>query len=84
MKRNVGSLDRAIRIVLGLLFIWWSTSLSGLLSGLTLVIGTILFITGVVGRCLMYKLLKMKTNKCEHCDKGECDCNNIQTNTNNQ
>jgi len=79
MKRNVGSLDRAIRIVLGLLFIWWSINLTGYISVLMLILGTILFVTGIVSRCLMYKIFKLKTNKCDNCGKGECDCNNIQT-----
>ena len=79
MKRNIGSLDRSIRVVLGLLFIWWSISLYGFMSVLMLIIGTLLFVTGVVGRCLMYKLFRIRTNKCD-CEDGKCSCDNIQPN----
>lgn len=81
MQKNVGSVDRAIRVVVGLVLIWWSVNLDGLLSGASLIVGTILLVTGIVGRCLIYKLLKMKgtnNNKCENCGEDNCLCNKCE------
>ncbi|MFO7939176.1 MAG: DUF2892 domain-containing protein [Bacteroidales bacterium] len=61
MKRNVGRIDRAIRIIIGLLIIaaafyfksWW-----GLLAIIPLA-------TAFTGRCGLYKLIGISTCKLE-------------------
>lgn len=58
--RNVGVLDRSIRVVLGialLLFGWWYPSAMGALT--MRVIGLYPLITGVIGWCPTYALLRV-------------------------
>ena len=73
MTINEGTGDRVIRVAIGLT-LWyvawtaWPTEAS-LLSGagvvglVSLVIGTVAFVTGVVGWCALYKVLGISTNK---------------------
>jgi hypothetical protein len=65
MKTNESGLDRVIRIVLGIvLFILYFTGVvSGTLGIISLVVAAVLVITGVVGFCPLYALLKFRTNK---------------------
>lgn len=59
MNKNVGSADKNIRIVLGVLIIaigiyfqsWWGA------------LGVILIATGLVNRCLLYKPFGISTQK---------------------
>lgn len=64
MKKNVGKVDRVIRIVLGLALL----SLLLLLDGNARywgLIGLIPLITGIAGYCPIYAILKTSTNKGE-------------------
>jgi hypothetical protein len=65
MKTNESGLDRVIRIVLGIvLFVLYFTGVvSGTLGIISLVVGAVLVITGLVGFCPLYALLKFRTNK---------------------
>ena len=73
MTINEGIWDRVIRVAIGLTlgFVAWSawpaeaSFLSGarVLSLVSLVIGTVAFITGVVGWCALYEILDISTNK---------------------
>jgi hypothetical protein len=73
MTINEGTWDRVIRVVVGfaLGFVAWSTwpteasllSPTGVFSFISLVIGTIAFVTGVVGWCALYRILGISTNK---------------------
>lgn len=60
--RNIGSADRIIRIVAGLLVLSLLFLIEGNLKYLGL-IGLIPLITGLIGFCPLYVLLKMNTNK---------------------
>ena len=59
MKRNVGSLDRILRIIIGTIIIavginaenWWGT------------IGLVPFITGLIGWCPLYIPLRISTRR---------------------
>jgi hypothetical protein len=63
MKTNESGLDRVIRIVLGIvLFILYFTGVVTL-GIISLVVAAVLVITGVVGFCPLYALLKFRTNK---------------------
>jgi len=63
MKRNVGSLDKVLRIVLGASFIvlgivlksWWAIVLG--------IFGVILIFTAIFGFCLLYVPFKINTAK---------------------
>jgi len=59
MKKNVGTADRIIRVIIGLVIIVWgimSSSWWGL-------IGLLPLITGLVGYCGLYAILGIKTCK---------------------
>ena len=73
MTINEGRSDRVIRVFVGfaLGYVAWSTwpteasllSRTGVVSFVSLVIGTIAFVTGVVGWCALYRILGISTNK---------------------
>ncbi|KPK83167.1 MAG: hypothetical protein AMS25_00755 [Gemmatimonas sp. SM23_52] len=64
MKSNVGGVDRAIRIVLGIVllvvaYLW----LSGALMIIAYIVGAIALITGLVGWCALYTVFGINTCK---------------------
>ena len=61
MKKNVGQVDRWIRIIVGVALLSLILFLSGGIRWIGL-IGLIPLITGLVGYCPIYSLLKIKTN----------------------
>ena len=65
MKLNESGMDRVIRAVLGVALI--GLNLGGVLTGwvgiIGLVVGIVLLLTGIVGFCPLYALLKLRTNK---------------------
>ncbi|MGE4485011.1 MAG: DUF2892 domain-containing protein [Oscillospiraceae bacterium] len=62
MKRNVGTVDKWIRIILGLAILSLIFFLKGNLRWLGL-IGLIPLITGLINACPLYALLGISTNK---------------------
>ena len=65
MKTNESSPDRVIRVIAGiaLLVLFFTNVISGTLGIVLAVIGGILLITGAIGFCPLYALLKIRTNK---------------------
>jgi len=65
MKTNESNLDRVIRVIAGLalLVLFFANVISGTLGIVLAVIGGILVITGAVGFCPLYALLKIRTSK---------------------
>lgn len=65
MKTNESSLDRVIRVIAGmaLLVLFFTNVISGTLGIILAVIGGVLLITGAIGFCPLYALLKIRTNK---------------------
>mgnify|MGYP006267644387 CR=1 FL=1 len=65
MIRNVGSVDRIIRLVLaGVLgYLYFAGVVSGTLGIVLLVLGAIALITGLVGTCGLYRLIGVSTCK---------------------
>ncbi len=65
MKGNESSLDRVIRVVLGIVL--FALNLGGVVTGswgiVLLVVGAILFVTGLIGFCPLYALLRIRTRK---------------------
>ena len=59
MKTNVGTNDKTIRIVIGILFIF----LGVFGSRLWIILGLFALITGLIGYCPLYALLGISTNK---------------------
>ncbi|MCX8175419.1 MAG: DUF2892 domain-containing protein [Candidatus Micrarchaeota archaeon] len=64
-EKNVGTLDRAVRIALGAvaLYLFGANSLEAPLSYIALVAGVALLVSGVWGSCVLYSLLKINTAK---------------------
>ena len=65
MKTNESGLDRVLRVIAGIvmLVLFFTNVVSGGLGIVVLVIGALLLITGVVGFCPLYALLKIRSNK---------------------
>jgi len=65
MKVNESGLDRVIRVIVGiaLIVLYLFGVLSGTLGIVLTVVGAILLITGLVGFCPLYALLKIQTSK---------------------
>lgn len=61
MKQNVGSVDRWIRIVLGIALLSLIAFLDGGIRWIGL-IGLIPLVTGILNYCPIYALLKISTN----------------------
>ncbi|HWQ98268.1 MAG TPA: DUF2892 domain-containing protein [Clostridia bacterium] len=61
MKNNMSSLDRIIRIVVGVALLSLIVFLSGGIRWIGL-IGLIPLLTGIAGFCPLYALFKIKTN----------------------
>ena len=59
MKQNEGSIDRLIRIIIGLVFVYLGYTISPWLY----IVAAIGIITGITGYCGLYKLFGIKTNK---------------------
>ena len=65
MKTNESNLDRIIRVIAGLVFVvlYFTGTLTGTQGIILAVVGAVLVITGVVGFCPAYWLLKIRTEK---------------------
>jgi hypothetical protein len=65
MKTNESGLDRIIRVVAGIVLL--ALSFTGTVTGgfgiVLIVLGAVALLTGVVGFCPLYALLKIKTIK---------------------
>lgn len=64
MKTNESSIDRGIRIVLGvaLLVLGFGGIVTGTWGTVFKILGFIPLLTGIIGYCPIYSLLKIKTN----------------------
>jgi len=62
MDTNEGIQDRLIRVTLGLFFILlaWSSA-SSIWITLTIIVGLVMTVTGAVGFCPLYKVLKLNS-----------------------
>ena len=65
MKCNVGTVDRAVRIILGIVLLWLGIFVLGAAGWgwLLIVIGALALGTGLAGRCLLY--IPMGVNTCK-------------------
>ncbi|MEO0223946.1 MAG: DUF2892 domain-containing protein [candidate division WOR-3 bacterium] len=62
MTKNVGTIDRAIRAVLGIIFILsFFFVKSFLLKIILLILGVVLIFTAITGFCGLYKILGIST-----------------------
>lgn len=65
MKKNMGSTDRAIRLLIAaaLVFLYFSGTLSGTVGIIGLVVAAVFTLTSLVSFCPLYTLLGIKTCK---------------------
>jgi hypothetical protein len=65
MKTNESSLDRIIRVILGiaLLVLYFTGTVTGGIGIVLIVLGAVALLTGLVGFCPLYALLKLNTKK---------------------
>jgi uncharacterized membrane protein len=65
MRTNLGSLDRAIRVIAALILGWlvYNGSVSGTLAIIASVVALALLLTAAFGYCYLYTLLGIQTCK---------------------
>jgi len=66
MKKNEGTADRVIRVILGFILIYIGAiqmDLSGVLAYIVVLVGLILLITGTTGFCGLYTVIGINTLK---------------------
>ncbi len=65
MKKNMGSLDRIIRVVLAVVFgyLYFTGTVSGVLGIILLVLGVVFLVTSLIGTCPLYIPFKFSTDK---------------------
>ena len=68
MKANENGIDRALRLVLGVVllvasFMWLDAGAGSITGIIAAIIGAVLLITGLVGFCPAYRLVGMSTCK---------------------
>ena len=65
MKKNMGTIDRAIRIILAIVVIvlYLSGSISGSAAIILGIVALVFIITGLIGFCRLYVPLKISTIK---------------------
>lgn len=63
MTKNEGTLDRIIRVLIGstLAILFFTGILSGVLGYISVILGTILLVTGITGFCGIYTILGINT-----------------------
>lgn len=69
MTKNVGMLDRAVRVAVAVALLWWAflsgAALPGALFGLAIAMAAVMLFTAVAGNCPLYRLVGFKT--CKDC-----------------
>jgi hypothetical protein len=67
MKKNMGLIDRSLRIVLALIVVglYFKGQISGLVAIILGVFAIMFILTSLVGNCPLYTVLKISTCKCK-------------------
>jgi len=65
MKKNMGSLDRIIRVVLSVVFLalFWTETVTGLFGYVLATLGVVFLLTSLVSFCPLYTIVGLKTCK---------------------
>ena len=63
MKKNLGSTERVIRIILAAIlgFLYYNNTIAGTLGIIVLVVAVVLLVTSFVSFCTLYAMLGLKT-----------------------
>ena len=72
MKHNMGTVDRILRAVVGIIlgYLIFTGKVGGVLAVVLGIFGVMLLVTSAIGYCPPYSLLGISTCKCEEHDKG--------------
>jgi hypothetical protein len=65
MKKNMGTLDRIIRLIVAAIFayLFFSGTVTGALGITLLVLGAVFLVTSVISFCPLYTIFKFSTHK---------------------
>lgn len=66
MTRNMGTIDRGVRALIGLALLAWAfltdaTDNAGIVFWIALVVAAVMLVTALVGNCPLYKVLGVDT-----------------------
>jgi hypothetical protein len=61
MERNLGTVDRAIRIAIGIALFALAVTLEGPAAWIVGLVGLVPFLTGIAGSCPVYRMLGFDT-----------------------
>ena len=61
-KKNLGTLDRTLRVTLGVALITYGIFSMGTMGYILAVIGVLPLVTGLVGNCPVYSIFKFSTS----------------------
>ncbi len=63
MKKNMGSVDRAVRIILAIVFgaLYFTNKVTGTWGIVLLVVGIVFLLTALVSSCPLYSIFGLKT-----------------------
>lgn len=63
MKTNVGTIDRMIRLVLGIIMVvlYFSETITGTLGYVLMAVGIVFVITSMIGFCPLYAIVGLNT-----------------------
>ena len=67
MTKNMGRLDRSLRVILGIALLAYGLlgSATGLIAGLASVAGAVFVLTSAISFCPLYRIIGLKT--CQDC-----------------
>jgi hypothetical protein len=66
LNRNVGNIDKTIRLVAGLVLLLWAFMSAGLASTIGIIaaiVGAVLVLTGLINFCPLFKLLGISSHR---------------------
>ncbi|MCF6181528.1 DUF2892 domain-containing protein [Lutibacter sp.] len=65
MKKNMGSADKIIRILIAIVIavLYWKDIISGTLAIVLLIVGAIFLLTSLISSCPLYSIFKINTCK---------------------
>ena len=68
MKKNMGSTDRIIRVIIAVVFgaLYYTGTVSGTLGLVLMILGIVFLATSLIGFCPLYFPFKIFTNKSEN------------------
>ena len=76
IERNLGNVERVVRLVLGLLLLGWALAQSALngIEWFVVLISTFLILNGIFSRCYLWYVLDINT-----CPRGDEGCHRDPT-----